>query len=192
MIAEIPESKMMLVQSPFKFKPDKALFVRLFYHYTDPLTTYVVPKNSEGFTLEHHPNIWYIGLDYKSGYVTKSIENISYEENGASKLVLVLVVCFLQCNLKRNLLFWEYVQSVAFKSLFEFVDAPQQFFGCIDNLPEFPPGILRVLFPAPNGKKFFAFESGSYGGLFPIEFDHGMSNLREGIAKLPVLTFTLV
>ncbi|PMD46054.1 hypothetical protein L207DRAFT_612487 [Hyaloscypha variabilis F] len=109
----------------------------------------------ETFTLDHHPSLWK-NLSKVEGAdsIRECVRKIGAEYNGASKLILVIMLANVSSLKGSAGSFWGEVKKEAWSQLTKFYGQPEQYLGLVENVVCKQKGFLTGLVSA-EGKKYF-------------------------------------
>lgn len=142
------------------------------------------------FTLDHHPTLWknlskVEGADTIKDCITK----IGSEYNGASKLLLVIMLANVSPLKGSNIYFWGEVKKEAWMQLTKFHGQPEQYLGLIENVVCKNKGFLKDIVSADGKKYFKVSKSGEFTWITDIVGEQMAENL---IGELPTQELKLI
>jgi hypothetical protein len=148
-------------------------------------------KDARMFSLtEDRPETWPNITKQQENNVRNSIKAISWKENAAAKLLLVIVWAIVfKSSGDDHSDFWITVEEAAYKELFELPASPATYLVWIQNVKLPNKGNLKD-WVNKDGEAFFVVsKTGGAGGIGDIE---GLGLISTVDGYLPILTFTLI
>jgi hypothetical protein len=148
-------------------------------------------KDARMFSLtEDRPETWPNITKQQENNIKNSIEAISWKENAAAKLLLVIVwAVVFKSSGDKYADFWVTVEEAAYKKLFELPAPPASYLVWIQNVKLENKGNL-IDWVNKDGEAFFVVsKTADAGGIGDIE---GLGLISTVDGYLPILTFTLI
>ena len=190
---KLPSKLPSVVVAPKYKGPDTALAI--FRH---EFTTLPNEPILDSFSLKSNPRDWHnIMTDNKWDWeetICTCINAISKEQNGAAKLVLVVLWSRLlfdhqSCPLSDLSKFWSIAGAHAVETLFNFLGAPEQYLGWIQNVKQRNKGYLQGVV-SNEGQKFFRLTRS--GNIHRISDSTGIELAKHVIGELPTLKLEMI
>ncbi|KAN0106637.1 hypothetical protein V8E51_009513 [Hyaloscypha variabilis] len=142
------------------------------------------------FTLDHHPSLWK-NLSKAEGAdsVRECVRKIGTEYNGASKLLLIIMLANVPLLKGPASSFWTDVKKEAWALLSKFHGQPEQYLGLINNVVCKQKGCLTNIV-SPDGRKYFKIsKSGEFTWLTDAV---GLQMAENLIGELPSQELKLI
>jgi hypothetical protein len=148
-------------------------------------------KDARMFSLsEDRPETWPTITKQQENSIKNSIKAISWKENAAAKLLIVIVWAIVfKSSGDDHSDFWVTVEEAAYKELFELLASPASYLVWIQNVKLENKGNLMD-WVNKDGEAFFVVsKTGGAAGIGDVE---GLGLISTVDGYLPILTFTLI